>query len=92
MNEGVRKQDLTENEEYVEFERMASYAVPAGKKHQIVHNENQDDIGIAVSRNGRVDFRKRESKMVYWFTWPYAYRVEVPMESQGPTIDLSHLV
>lgn len=92
MKEGVRKESLTRYEKFVEFERMASYVVPQWGKHQIVHNEKEDDIGIAISRNGRADFRKHRRKKVYWYTGPYAYRVEVPMKSQGITVDLSHLV
>jgi len=92
MNEGVRAEALTENEKFVQFERMQSYVVPAGKKHQIVHNQGQEDIGIAISSNCRADFRKHKSKTVYWYTEPYAYITLAPMENHGITIDLSHLV
>lgn len=92
MNEGVRIKDLTGYERFIRFKHKQSYVVPAGQKHQIVHNKKQDDIGIAVSRNGRKDFRQCKENRVYWFTGPYAYITEVPMTSQGITIDLSRLV
>lgn len=92
MNKGIQKENLKEDEHYFEFQRMASYVVPAEGKHEIVHNERQEDIGIAISKNGRTDFRKFKTKRIYWYTGPYAYIAEVPMTSQGITIDLSHLV
>lgn len=92
MNEGVNLENLTKEETIVKFERMQSYIVPAGGKHQIVHNESQEDIAIAISKNGRKDFRKYDTKKVYWYTNPYAYVTMVPMTSQGIAIDLSHLV
>ncbi|MEK6885584.1 MAG: hypothetical protein AABX17_01305 [Nanoarchaeota archaeon] len=92
MNEGIKAKHLTEKEKFIKFERMSSYVIPAGGKHQIVHNDGQEDIGIAVSNNGRQDFRQFNESKVYWFTQPYAYVVSSPMKSQGIVIDLSHLV
>lgn len=92
MNEGVHVKHLTYKERFVRFKRMQSYIVPAGGRHQIVHNQRQDDIGIAVSKNGRRDFRKYDENIVYWYTKPYAYVTSVPMKSQGIAVDLSHLV
>ncbi len=65
MNEGVRIEHLTSEEKFVRFKHMRSYIVPRRKRHQIVHNQEQEDIGIAVSRNGRKDFRKYDEQKVY---------------------------
>ena len=43
-----------------------TFAVPAGRKHQIIGNERRD-IGIAFSKNGETDFREYSSEVVYWF-------------------------
>jgi hypothetical protein len=92
MKEGVLKKVLTPEEKFVKFERMQSYVVPAGKRHQIIHNKKKDDVGIAVSSNGRKDFRQYETEKVYWFTGPYAYVTSKPMDSLGISVDLSRLV
>lgn len=92
MNEGIRIKYLTKKEKFVRFKRLQSYIVPAGGKHQIIHNDRQEDIGIAISKNGRKDFRKYDDNKVYWYAQPYAYVTYVPMKSQGIVIDLSRLV
>ena len=92
MNKGISEQDLTEHEIIIAFKRMQSYVVPAGMKHQIVHNSQREDVGIAISTNGSKGFRRKRAEVVYWFTGPYAYVASVPMMSQGITINLDSLV
>jgi len=92
MNEGIYENGIRKDEKFVRFKSMQSYVVPARQRHQIVHNEDGRDIGIAVSSNGRRDFRRCKKTMVYFYTGPYAYRATEPISSYGATIDLSKLV
>ncbi len=89
MYEGISIDTLTEDEEFVRFEHRKNYIVPAGKKHQIVHDKDNNDIGIAFSRNGRTDFRCFDKQIIYWFGNPYAYVVD---NSLGEIVRLSGLV
>jgi hypothetical protein len=92
MNEGIYESGMRKDEKFVRFESMQSYVVPAGKRHQIVHNKTKNDIGIAISPNGRKDFRKHDKETVYFYTGPYAYKTTKPISSYGITVDLSRLV
>ena len=89
MNEGISRDALTEKEEFIKFEAGRTYVVPAHKKHQIIHDADMNDIGIAIARNGRKDFRDFDNRVCYWYTGPYAYIVISPV---GESVDLSRIV
>jgi len=75
MQEGITLEELSEVERvsFIKFEQGKSYAIPAKRKHQIVHDQNQNDIGLVFSNNGREEFRNYESERIYLFTSPYAW-------------------
>ena len=81
---------LTEKETFVEIEKGQYYGVPAKVRHQIVYDEVKGDIGIALSRNGRTDFRRYRTDIIYWFCNP-THIVTNPIGG-GRCIDLSGLV
>lgn len=87
MNTRINLDNLVGHETFVRFERMNSYVVPAGVRHQIVIDGRGADIGIAISHNGREDFRVNPSETVYWYGGPHAYIVDVPL-SFGKTVKL----
>jgi hypothetical protein len=90
MNEGIYAQELTEHERFIRFEKGRSYVVPSRIKHQIIHDADMNDIGIAISMNGRADFRQYDSEKIYWFTHPFAWVVSKPIG--GNSVDLAGLV
>lgn len=87
MNERINIDCLTKDEIFINFERMNSYVVRAGLAHQIVNDKTGTDRGIAVSINGRKDFRKLEEDVVYFYTEPHTYVASQPMP-YGKTIKI----
>ena len=67
-------------EEKIDFEPRRSYesgriyAVAPGVKHQIISDGNKD-VGIAISRNGRTDFRQYDQQVNYWHADPGTFIV-----------------
>jgi len=59
--------------DYTFFKEGMSYAVPAGRKHQITRSNSGRDKGIVFSKNGEKGFREYDKEVVYWFTGPYVY-------------------
>ena len=43
-----------------------SFAVPAGRSHQIISDGGRDK-GIVFGKNGETDFRKYNREIVYWY-------------------------
>jgi hypothetical protein len=65
----ISPSELTAEEkaEIINFQNNKnSYPIPARTKHQIIE-ENGRDIGIAISHNGRKDFREFEGAITYYY-------------------------
>lgn len=79
MDKRISLESLTKKEKFFRFQRMNNYVIPAGIKYQIVQNEKGTDVGIAISTNGRKDFRMEDQEIIYWYASPYLYRVSSPL-------------
>ncbi len=62
---GRRFREDRQNYAYIFFKADWKYAVAPGVKHQIIQTSSGFDSGIAISRNGCVDFRQFPQEVVY---------------------------